>query len=336
MQTPRLRRLAPFSGALVVGLSSVLAAAQDGIPPTGPPVTNPRTDRNNPAPPASTSPRNSGDVLPGVPATARDPAPPGTRAVRVDVPKAAPVDVNPNAASPNAANRTAQRPAGANARVLMAEGVVTRLDRAGKNVNGELERFAFDPSQDWNSYVNRGITGVPEKDADRPKTNAEIKAANEKQHEDAPDRPKVMEMVITKRTYVYTYARNADGTDLYGVATASSPETTSSRTGLTSRPRPSPGTANGPAQTNFTNIREGSFVAVRYRKVGDLNEVLNLTLIEMPVNPADGTNPNGTGTGTGPGNGTATSPGPARVPPSGTPARVPTVPLTPAGVEIPR
>jgi len=309
MQTLRLRRLVPFGGALIVGLGSVLAVAQDGAPPTGPPVTNPRTDRNNPTPPASTTPKNTSDVLPGIPATARDPAPPGTRGVRVDLPKGA----NGN----GDVNRTAQRPVPGNSRVFTAEGVVTRLDRAGKNVNGELERFAFDPSQDWTTYVNRGITGVPEKDADRPKTNSEIKAANEKQHEDAPDKPKVMEMVITKRTYVYTYARHPDGTDMYGVATASSPETRSSRSGLTSRPNTAP--ATGPMQTNFTNIKEGSFVAVRYRKVGDLNEVLNLTLIEQPVNAAEA----------------ATPPGGRNAPGTG-PARVPAVPLNPQGVEIPR
>jgi len=333
MQTLRLRRLVPFGGALVVGLSSVLAVAQDGAPPTGPPVTNPRTDRNNPIPPASTSPKNTSDVLPGVPATARDPAPPGTRGVRVDVPGGANVNVDPNLNQngKGGVNRAAPRAVVGNSRIITAEGVVTRLDRAGKNVNGELERFAFDPSQDWNSYVNRGITGVPEKDADRPKTNSEIKAANEKQHEDAPDRPKVMEMVITKRTYVYTYARNSEGTDLYGVATSSSPDTTASRTGLTSRPRAVP-TTNGPMPTNFTNIKEGSFVAVRYRKVGDLNEVLNLTLIEMPVNAADGATTPGIGNGTGNGTGT----GPARVPAGSTPARVPTVPLNPQGVQIPR
>jgi len=300
MRTPRLRRLVPWGGALALSLSSALAIAQDGAKPVGPPVTNPKTNETTPVAPRV--PRTTSDVLPGIPATARDPAPPGTRGVRVDTPVAP------------ATTRTVQRPAN-NARVYTAEGVVTRLDRAGKNVNGELERFAFDPSQDWSSYVNRGVQGVPEKEAERPKTNADIKAANEKQHEDAPDKPKVMEMVITKRTYVYTYARDLDGVDHYAAATASSPGTPSPRSALATQPATAP--TNQPKQTNFTNIREGSFVAVRYRKVGDLNEVLNLTLIELPMNPADAVPPAR----------------PATVPAG---ARVPTIPLAPSGVDIPR
>jgi len=310
MRTPRFRRLAHLGTALALSLSPTLASAQDGSPPTGPPVTNPNTNKNTPV--RGQEPRTTSDVLPAIPATARDPAPPGTRGVRVDTPAVA------------GATRTAQRPASNAGRVFTAEGVVTRLDRAGKNVNGELERFAFDPSQDWNSYVNRGVKGVPEKDDERPKTNQDIKAANEKQHEDAPDKPKVMEMVITRRTYVYTHARDLDGVDHYAAATASSPDSTSSRTGLTRR-TPTAEVANQPKQTNFTNIREGSFVAVRYRKVGDLNEVLNLTLIELPMNPTEVAPPGATPT---------TSPAGTPGAPGG--VRVPTIPRAPAGVDIPR
>jgi len=312
MNTSRLRRFVPWGAALTLALGSGLVVAQDGAPPTGPPVTRPRTNETAPTTnPNTTGPKTTADVLPGIPATQRDPAPPGTRSVRVDVPAATPAA--PAAAAPRAAN----------ARIFTAEGVVTRIDRAGKNVNGELERFAFDPAQDWYSYVNRGATGVPEKDENRPKTNDQIKAANEKQHEDAPDRPKVLEMVITKRSYVYTHARSADGTDQYGRATSSSPDTTNSRTGVIRTPNVAPPT--GPMATNFTNIKEGSFVAVRYRKVGDLNEVLNLTLIELPMNSAEGVAPAPSPTGT---------PAPARgtVPP----ARVPTVPLAPVGADLPR
>jgi len=322
MQTPRIRRLVPWGGALALGLSAALTAAQDGAPATGPPVTNPRTDKAaSPATPTTIRPRTSADILPGIPETARDPAPPGTRGVRVD---------EPNAAAPGAG------PASTNPRILVAEGVVTRIDRAGKNVSGELERFAFDPSQDWFSYVNQGTSGVlgKDNDEDRPKTNAEIKAANAKQHEETPGKPKVMEMVITKRTYVYTHARSPDGTDQYGVATSSSPDRSSSRTGLTNRVNTAPVT--GPVQTNFTNLKEGSFVSVRYRKVGDLNEVLNLTLIERPLNPeAVGGTP---ATPATPPRGTTA---PVRVRGAGpaepkTPVGVPTVPLAPVGADLPR
>lgn len=371
MDNSILRRLTSWGGAVALCLGHVATApAQDGQAPVVPPATGapgttqapvvppaPRNPANNQAPPGTTNrPRNTSEVLPAVPETASDPAPPGTRGVRVDVPRggapAAPVSRPGDAAQRRPSN------------VLMAEGVVTRLDRAGKNLNGELERFAFDPSQDWYSYINRGAQGVAEKDAERPKGNEEIKDANEKQHEEDPDKPKVMEMVITKRTYVYTHARSADGTDQYGASTSSSPEPTSSRTGLTNRVNAAP--AAGPMLTNFTNLKEGSFVAVRYRKVGDLNEVLNLTLIEMPLNPIDAGAPAPSpGATSGPARGTNSDPTPAPTGTTGTgttgtgttgtrtgttgtgttvtgttgttPAeRVPTVPTTPAGAALPR
>jgi len=219
--------------------------------------------------------------------------------------------------------------------------VVTRIDRAGNNVNGELERFAFDPSQDWTSYISRGAQGVASKNADRPKTNEQIKAANDQQHEDAPDSPGVMEMAITKNTYVYTYARTPDGTDHYGMATSSSPDVISSRTGVTNRAAVQP--ATGPMPTNFTNLKEGSFVAVRYRKVGDVNEVMNLTLIELPLSPTvapPGASSTGTAApGTAPTGRGAAPAGTRTGAPAGTtvtPARVPTVPLNPVGADLPR
>jgi len=215
--------------------------------------------------------------------------------------------------------------------------VVTRLDRAGKNVNGELERFAFDPSQNWASFVDRGPQSVTEKGADRPKTTEDEKNANAKQHEDSPDTPKVMEMVITKRTYVYTFARDAEGVDQYGAATSSTPDRINSRTGVTNHEPGQPPT--GPVATNFTNLKEGSFVSVRYRKVGDVNEVLNLTMIETPLNPGGdvyGATSSSTTGSRAPGGG-ATAPNTGRTGPT-VPAgtRVPSVPLEPTGPVIPR
>ena len=268
-------RLALAGGTLSLLISfSQRTTAQDTPPLPGSPVIDPKTNHE------ARPPRLPlGAELPPVPETASDPAPPGTKGVRVDVPQGG----TPTAPAPGSdASTTMKRPAN----VLMAEGVVTRLDRAGKNVNGELERFAFDPSQDWYSFTNRGPQGILDKDAERPKGNAAIKEANAKAEEAMPgDNSKLLEMAITKRTYVYTHARSPDGTDLYGAITQSSPDTISSASGLTNRPpsaRP-----DAPVRTNFTNIKEGSFVSVRYRKVGDLNEVLNLTLIEMPLMPAD-------------------------------------------------
>jgi len=360
MQTPRFQRLLTWGSTLALTLSPTLASAQDGARPTGPPVTNPRTNETAPvANPAATRPQTTAEVLPGVPSTARDPAPPGTRSVRVDTPGAvAPGGVAPGAVAPGRPAGTTGRAGAAagnsgpgvaspgnarrgNDRVLTAEGVVTRIDRAGNDVNGELQRFAFDPSQDWTSYISRGAQGVASKNADRPKTNDQIKAANEQQHEDSPDSPGLMEMAITKNTYVFTHARTPDGTDHYGMATTSSPDVTSSRTGLTNRAAAP--TATGPMPTNFTNLKEGSFVAVRYRKAGDVNEVMNLTLIEQPISPT-ATAPGASSTGTAaPGTapaGRGTAPAGTRTgAPAGTtvrPAQVPTVPLNPVGADLPR
>jgi len=304
MKAPKtLSGLATGAFALTLGLWAAPTSAQDGSPP-GPPVTNSKTNTQNPK---ADTPKRPGSNLPGVPATARDPAPPGTRAVRVDRPAS-----SGTADRPGDARKTA-----ANARgILRAEGVVTRIDRAGKTVNGELERFAFDPSQDWMAYVSKGVTGIPEKGDDRPKTTAEQKAANVKQHEDDSDAPTVLEMVITKRTYTYTHARSEDGTDLYAAATSASPDTRTS----TNLPRngSSAGqvaTPDRPTPTNFTNIKEGSFVSVRYRKVGDVNEVLNLTIIDLPLNPV-------------PAESSAARPAAG--------ARTPVVPLNPTGTDLPK
>jgi len=324
MFTSILRRLAPGAAAAALGLSASLATAQQGTTPPGPPVNRPETSRNDPTTgTVKSAPGSTQEVLPGVPATARDPAPPGTRGVRVDLPRnAGPADGNrPAGATGNPAGQA--NPA---MRIYTAEGVVTRIDRAGKNINGELERFAFDPSQDWFSYTSRGVTGVPEKSADRPKTNSDIKDANAKQHEDAPDKPKVLEMAITKRTYTYAMARALDGTDQYRATTAASPDSSTSVTGTTRRvPTVADRQANaGPKPSNFTNLKEGSFVAVRYRKVGDVNEVLNLTLIDLPLN-SDGSEPTrGATNGTNAANGTNPN------------VRTPAVPLTPVGAALPR
>lgn len=373
MHASLLRRLAPGAAALALGLVPALVWAQDASPP-GPPVTRPNTNQSTPAnktqaPANSQTPKTTADVLPGVPSTARDPAPPGTRGVRVDVPKGA----NANGAAVGRTNRTAQRSASARGQVFVAEGVVTRIDRAGKTVNGELERFAFDPSQDWNSYMTRGAQQAVVDNDEEPKTKKEVKDANARSERDETAIPNTMEMVITRRTYTFTHARSEDGVDMYNAATSATPDTSSSRTGLTRRtPSSAPasssanltstaantptsvaspttstppggGTAGGAGgglggtPTNFTNIREGSFVAVRYRKVGDVNEVLNLTLIELPLNPEGA----GAGTGTGTGAAATSGNGPAGANPAGgaaapratgagDAARTPTVPRVPS------
>jgi len=369
-----LRRLAPGASALALGLTSALAVAQDGSPP-GPPVNRPNTNQDTPAnnrkiPAAGNTPKTTSDILPGVPATARDPAPPGTRGVRVDVP----VNGAPGAAGAAAApGRVARRPA-VQGRVYTAEGVVTRIDRAGHKVNGELERFAFDPNQDWYSYVTRGAQGVMDREEGKATNRAEQRREEKAQQQandnaetnlNGDNKPGVMEMVITKRTYTYTHARSEDGVDLYSGATMASPDTNTSRSGLTHRTAPpgagalttppaagaapaastvpvAPGSGGGlgGAPTNFTNIREGSYVAVRYRKVGDVNEVLNLTLIDLPLAPT-GVEPGPAGGPLGaPGAGASGAAAAGTIPAAertGTGApRTPVVPREPVGGALPR
>ena len=345
MQSAFIRRFAPLGGTLAFLLAPTWVMAQDGQPATGAPVTNPRTNSgvetgqtggsttpNTTVPGGATgtekSPRTTNDILSGVPETARDPAPPGTRGIRVDMPGAKtntlPNDKAGQPNQPSAGAATARNQRG----VHTAEGVVTRIDKPGKTVQSEQIRFAFDPSQDWATYVDRGAMNIPE-DADRPKTKGEVEKANEQMHADHPDAPKVLEMVVSPRSYLYTYARSAEGMDMYGAATSSSPDRYSSISGATERGLPRNGAAEAkPQPTNFTNIKEGSFVAVRYRKVGDVNEVLNLSLIEFPINTrANGETPAGTNPG---------AIGPLGGPKSSTPAtpsnvRIPTVPGQPVG-----
>lgn len=165
--------------------------------------------------------------------------------------------------------------------VVVAEGVVTKIERAGKSVDGELQRFVFDPTQDWDAYMTKGVTKEVTPSSGTPKTPA---IPETKEKEDVADAPKasLLDMAITKRTYVYTHARDADGTDQYGSSTSASPAGASSKAALTKKSADA--ADERPQRTNFTNLKEGSFVSVRYRKVGEVNEVLNLTIIELPLN----------------------------------------------------
>lgn len=372
----RHRPIAQWGGTLALVLAPALAVAQDGQPPVGPPVTNPKTDKLLPREETSAPrPRTSADVLPPVPATAADPAPPGTRAVRVDDLRGAPATpAGPGQAAPGA------RPAPG---VMWAEGVVTRIDPPGKNVAGELLRFSFDPAQDWSSYISLGPSAAPPKEkqteakkektvrkslgSTRPDERIKQKAAQEAEaaadeadkdnqakadegdlpavpapkddatNEVRPNRSKPIEMVVTRRTYIYTHARSPEGADLFGVATQSSPDINNSGTGLSRR---TIAPVAGPLPTNFTNIKEGSFVSIRYRRIGTLNEVLNLNLIEHPMGrPVENAPTAGGPAPTSPAlpgqPATSAIPGAPATPAA--PVRVPRVPTTPVGAgNLPR
>src|SRR5690606_730694 len=96
--------------------------------------------------------------------------------------------------------------------------------------------------------------------------------------------------------------------------------------------------------TNFTNIKVGSYVAVRYRPVGQRNEAVNINLIELPLNPPV-ERPEAPATGTEPVSPTEVLPGeripvpaPVREVPArpGEPVREPVVPAQPVVPAVPR
>lgn len=173
MRTKSLRQIARWGGACALMIGPTLALAQSGQPPTGPPTTAPLVnddvkDRGTKTAP----PRVTTEVLPPVPATASDPAPPGTRAVRVDLPAADPGTVP--ATVPGAVRAPATVPAAAPAATIRrptpgvqsVEGVVTKVMPPGKELAEERKRFLLDPSQDWESFVTRGPAGLPIRERD--------------------------------------------------------------------------------------------------------------------------------------------------------------------------
>jgi len=255
---------------LALILAPAVAPGQDGKPPVGPSTNAPETNKNNPAnPPAGVeSPRakRPEEVLPGVPATARDPAPPGTRSVRVDLPPA-PAAGTP---APAVANRL---PRG----IKVVEGVVTKVSKPGKDFTGETLRIRVNGARTWDDHV----LGAARTPTARSAANGSDRAV---------DDANSVDIVLTRRTYIFAHARTMDGVDLYGVATESSPDDHRARSDATATHVPVNSSGNrADKETNFTNIREGSYVLVRYRTAGNLNEATNVSLIEMPLNPQGGT-----------------------------------------------
>ncbi len=94
-----------------------------------------------------------------------------------------------------------------------------------------------------------------------------------------------LQLAVTKRTHVYVFARSPEGVNLYGARTFDSPEPVnplSPRGDLVRTDRDA--VARGPQTTNWTNIREGAFVEVRYKPGKDgMNEALNVSLVELPL-----------------------------------------------------
>jgi len=333
--------------------------AQDGQPSTGPSVKDSRTNAQKSGDPAPPAAKTSKDTLPGVPATSSDPAPFGTRAVPAGPINRPPQDIPGGARSAARVNGPTRVAPG----VMFVEGVVTKITKTDKDEPNALLRFTLDPAQDWTTFVANGPvvqgsrrgskTTVDDATIEKDKQRlADDKAAgadeavvsgdeaklaldqSRREHQKG-DATKAIELSFTRSTRMVTFARTDDGVDLFGTPTASSPDESSSLSGLTRRPA-SPGASVGPKETNLTNIREGSFVAVRYRRVGDYNEVINLSLIEFPLG--------GTTESTAPGKpgqsgiNAVTPPrlGPRQPADATAPARTPRVPTESTGPGLPR
>jgi len=343
MQTSGFHRLARGVGALILAMTPGLAIAQDGKQATGDPVTKPETNRLRPRPETSTPPpRTSREVLPGVPATPADPAPTGTRAVPSGTAGQAAGD---QAATVDGRATAAGGPVRVAPGIMYTEGVVTKLSKPGKAISGELIRFTLDPSQGWEVYANQRSTktvpGRVERSAAKPRDDSKSDGdADDSDRSADRDKPKPVDLVITGRTRMVSFARTPEGEDVVGAATQSTPEQTYPRTG------PARNARAGPKETNFTNIKEGSFVAVRYRRAGDRNEVVNLSLIEFPLlapgegpetRPTGGTVPPPTPPTTRPATGVAPGSAPRTTTDGTAPgSRVPRVPNTPTGPALPR
>ncbi len=330
MRIRNLRRLAAMGGILALTLTPELARAQDGNREVGPSVTTPRTNKNKAGTQTSSAPKVGSEVLTPVPATASDPAPPGTRVERVDTPGAALKGANPvrgggagagagTEAAPNIPGMTpgSALPPG----VMAAEGVIVdKIERPGKDLADEQIRLSIDPAHNWAEFAGPG--SVPATDATKGK-------------DDGGETPKRIALVLTKRSALTTFARTPEGEAVPDSANVAAP--TEARSRVTSNP-----TANVPRRifspTNFTVLKPGQFVAVQYRKAGGVNEVVAMSLIVRPTQvtpaPGSGAAPSTTGrTGTAAGTGTGIKAGtaPAGSAPA-TPARVPRVPAVPKGV----
>jgi hypothetical protein len=345
----------------LIALGPALAMAQDGKSPDGPPAPGPppTQEKVDTGRKVTTPPRDGADPLPPVPATATDPAPPGTRAVRVDVPGAG----NPaTAPGRGAAGQNDTVPGiGRTAPKGMhdIEGVVVRIRKPGTSLAGEQVRFVVNTTRDWREFYANGAddlipaselkpatgrppvarprarnagpdtgagtgpavtprvkdtdvdtgTGAPaaprpvrpgpglrsvpvddpngqdaadvtrRQSAAQPTRRADAtpsrddSAATTDRPADASEQPKEIELVLTRGSKVYTFARDADGTTLYDPANPSAP----SQVGA-DNVRANPIT-QAVQPTNFTNLRDGMFVAVRYRQARGVNEVVGVSLI---------------------------------------------------------
>jgi len=294
-----------WAGALALFVPPSLVFAQ-GKPAVGPPVTAPETNRNaggDPAeavrPPRAATPD---EVLPPVAETPSDPAPFGTRGVPAIGPRAITGRTVAPGAIPARGARL-ERQIGAN--VVYAEGVVTRVQKPAAGAKTSRLLVTIDTTRNWEDHLTANLPGALPADevaaenaatAPGPKTiRAEgvdapgIPALDE--DGSAPDASgdRVVPLVITTRTHLYTFGRTREGVDRYGLAMFDSPNVTAD-TPIARTPARRP--VRNAARVDLANIRPGAYVSVRYRRAGDTNEALNFSLVQAsPDTPDEGLAP---------------------------------------------
>jgi hypothetical protein len=315
----RLVALALAGGTLGFSAGPALCLAQDGQPETEGPVTRPGTTEQVPDVDPTNPPRTTDELLPPVPASVVDPAPPGTRAVPPGAVG------HPGVRSPLTPSQAAEARARQLQGINRIEGVVIAIEKpegdaadSSKPANAKV-RLIIDPSQSWEDFAASGPLNIAEdqkgpttsappaegddadakanplveaaaaavRAADRKLNDADTRADEPKDVEGAAapatsDRQANIPVLVTARTHVFVHARSEDGTDLFHMATASSPRVRPDGVAVKGRASTPP---PGPMETNFTNIHVGSFVSIRYRAVGDVNQAVNLNLIELPILP---------------------------------------------------
>jgi len=297
-----------WTGALALLVPASYGFAQDGQPPVGPPVTAPEVNRNaggDPAeavrPPQAASPD---DVLAPVGESPNDPAPFGTRGVSA-IP---PGQRNGRAVPPARAARGARLSRQIGANVIYAEGVVTRVAKPAAVAKNSRLMVTIDTTRNWEDHLTANLPGALPADQVAAETAATAPGPKTIRAEGvgAPGIPaldgegstkdasgdRVVPLVITTRTHLYTFGRTNEGVDRYGLAMFDSPNVTADTpvdaTVATRRP------ARTAGRVDLANIRPGAYVSVRYRRAGEINEALNLSLIEAsPATSTEGLAPTG-------------------------------------------
>lgn len=319
-------RLAAFvlaSGLLGLILAPASTFAQDGQRRTESPVTTPETDELLPREDPISRPKTTADLLPPVPASANDPAPPGTLAV----PPEAINNPQGRALTPAQAAMRARQLQGIN----RVEGVVIAIEQPEgaegdtAKLPNEKVRLIIDPSQTWEDFAFSGPLNIDENqdgpsatappiegaEPTNPPAGAAVPAgepapaaappvnAADREPNDAntrvgaePNAAPVAEDPAAARPGAVDVAVTARTHVFVHARTKDGIDLLNMATASSPNLRAGRVGVTGtvvrepaarPIETNFTNIHVGSFVSVRYRPVNGTNQAVNVSLIELPL-----------------------------------------------------